>query len=82
MKAQMKYADRRNAPAVVIVGSDERAQGIVTIKDLKAGAAAAKGIADNEQYRQERAGQFSAPRGEMAARIKAIIEANSRETGK
>jgi histidyl-tRNA synthetase len=75
MKAQMKYADRRNSPAVVIVGGDERAQGIVTIKDLKAGAEAAKAITDNEAYRHERPGQFTAPRAEMVARIKAIVGA-------
>ena len=72
MKAQMKYADRRNSPAVVIVGSNERAGGIVTIKDLKAGAAAAKGMTDNEAWRNERPGQFECPRSDMVARIKAI----------
>jgi histidyl-tRNA synthetase len=75
MRAQMKYADRRNSPAAVIVGGDERAQGIVTIKDLKAGAEAAKGIADNAAYRQERPGQFSAPRSELVARIRGIVGA-------
>ena len=35
---QMKYADRRNAPCVVIQGSDEKAKGEVTIKDLIVGA--------------------------------------------
>ncbi|MBI1361439.1 MAG: histidine--tRNA ligase [Alphaproteobacteria bacterium] len=75
MRAQMKYADRRGSPAVVIVGGDERAKGIVTIKDLKAGAEAAKAVADNEAWRSERPGQFEAPRGEMVQRIRAIVEA-------
>jgi histidyl-tRNA synthetase len=75
MKAQMKYADRRNSPAVVIVGGNEREKGVVTIKDLKAGAAAAKGMTDNEAWRTERPGQFECPRGEMVARIKAIASA-------
>jgi histidyl-tRNA synthetase len=73
MKAQMKYADRRGSPAVVIVGGDERAKGIVTIKDLNAGAAAAKGMTDNEAWRSERPGQFECPRGEMVARIRSIV---------
>ena len=38
----MKYADRRNAPCVVIQGSDEKAKGEVTIKDLIVGAELAK----------------------------------------
>lgn len=72
MKAQMKYADRRNAPAVVIVGGNEREKGIVTIKDLRAGAAAAKDIQDNEAWRAGRPGQFECPRSEMVGRIQAI----------
>jgi histidyl-tRNA synthetase len=43
MKAQMKYADRRNAPCVVIQGSDERAAGTVQIKDLALGKALSAG---------------------------------------
>ena len=34
MKAQMKYADKRNSPCAVIQGGDEKAKGEVTIKDL------------------------------------------------
>ena len=37
MKAQMKYADRRNAPLAIIQGGDEKARGVVQIKDLRAG---------------------------------------------
>ena len=37
MRAQLKYADRRNAPAVVIQGGDEKARGVVQIKDLALG---------------------------------------------
>ena len=73
MRAQMKYADRRGSPAVVIVGENERQKGIVTIKDLAAGAEAAKGVADNEAWRSERPGQFEAPRAELVARIKRIV---------
>ena len=41
MKAQMKYADKRGAPCVVIQGSQERDKGEVQIKDLIEGAKAA-----------------------------------------
>ena len=43
MKAQIKYADRRGSPAVVIQGGDERAEGEVQIKDLIEGARQAEG---------------------------------------
>ena len=38
MRAQLKYADRRRAPLAIIEGSDERAKGEVTIRDLLLGA--------------------------------------------
>lgn len=75
MRPQMKYADRRGAPAVVIVGEDEIAKGVVTIKDLKVGAAKARAIESNEEWREERPGQFEADRGDMIARIREIVEA-------
>ena len=40
MKAQMKYADKRGSPLVVIQGGDEKAKGEVQLKDLALGSAA------------------------------------------
>lgn len=74
MRPQMKYADRRKAPAVIMVGTDELEKGVVTIKDLKEGARQAAAIESNQEYREARPGQFEAPRGEMIARIKEILE--------
>jgi histidyl-tRNA synthetase len=75
MKAQMKYADRRGAPAAVILGGDEIAAGQVTIKDLDAGRAMAAGISDNEAWKAERPGQRIAPRAELVATVRAIVDA-------
>ncbi|MCF6329058.1 MAG: histidine--tRNA ligase, partial [Henriciella sp.] len=75
MRPQMKYADRRNAPVAIMVGEDELAKGTVTIKDLKEGAKKAAAITSNDEYRETRPGQFEAPRGEMIARVREIIEA-------
>ena len=47
MGNQLKYADRRNSPCVIIQGSDEKARGEVQIKDLIEGAKAAAAIASN-----------------------------------
>ncbi|MDJ0920453.1 MAG: histidine--tRNA ligase [Henriciella sp.] len=76
MRPQMKYADRRGAPAVVMVGEDELAKGVVTIKDLKEGARQAAAIESNQEYREARPGQFEAPRAELVARVRAIVEAD------
>ena len=74
MKAQMKYADRRGAPAAVILGGDEIAAGQVTVKDLDAGRALAAGVTDNEAWKSERPGQRVVARGELVATVRAIVE--------
>jgi histidyl-tRNA synthetase len=75
MKAQMKYADRRLSPAAVIMGGDEIAAGTVTIKDLDQGRALASGLTDNKEWREGRPGQVTAPRGELVAIVRRIVEA-------
>jgi histidyl-tRNA synthetase len=52
---QMKYADRRNSPCVVIQGSDEKAKGEVTIKDLIVGAELAAMEKGREEHLQKQA---------------------------
>ena len=74
MKAQMKYADRRGSPAVVILGGDEIAAGEVTIKDLDAGRAAAAAIADNDAWKAQRPGQMRVARTGLVGALRAIIE--------
>ena len=76
MRPQMKYADRRGAPAVVMAGEDELAKGAVTIKDLKVGAAKAAAIKSNEEWRESRPGQVEVARGEMIATVRGIVEAD------
>jgi len=75
MRPQMKYADRRHAPAAVIVGGDEIAAGTVTIKDLDLGRALAAGIDDNKAWREDRPGQITAPRADFVAAVRKIVEA-------
>jgi histidyl-tRNA synthetase len=74
MKAQMKYADRRGAPLVVIQGPDERERGIVQIKDLAAGAAMARQIDSREEWREARPAQIAVPESELVAAVKAALE--------
>jgi len=73
MKAQMKYADRRGAPAAVILGGDEIAAGQVTVKDLDAGRALAAGVSDNEAWKSERPGQQAVLRSELVATVARIV---------
>jgi histidyl-tRNA synthetase len=68
MGAQLKYADRRGSPCVVIQGGEEKAKGEVQIKDLIAGARAAAAIASHEEWRESRPAQ-------VAVREDALVEA-------
>jgi histidyl-tRNA synthetase len=74
MKAQLKYADRRDAPAVIIAGSNEFDSGKIQIKDLAAGKAKAAGIGDNQAWRDERPGQFEIPRAELVSEVRKLLE--------
>ncbi|MFG1426388.1 histidine--tRNA ligase [Roseixanthobacter glucoisosaccharinicivorans] len=74
MKAQMKYADKRNAPAVIIQGSNEKDAGEVQVKDLVEGAKIAAGIADNAEYRAARPAQFAVKEEELVEAIRGVLE--------
>ncbi len=76
MKAQMKYADRRRAPCVVIQGSNEKAAGEVQIKDLFEGAERARADAagaSNAEYRAARLAQVSVPEEKLVEEVQKII---------
>ena len=76
MKAQMKYADRRLAPAAIMLGGDEIAAGTVTIKDLDLGRALSAGVSDNAEWREQRPGQQTINRSELVAAVRRIVEAD------
>jgi histidyl-tRNA synthetase len=73
MKAQMKYADRRGAPCVVIQGGDELARGEVTIKDLIEGDRLSGEIADNQAWREGRPAQFSVAESELVEAVRSVL---------
>jgi histidyl-tRNA synthetase len=73
MGNQLKYADRRNSPCVIIQGSDEKARGEIQIKDLIEGAKAAAAIASNQEWREARAAQFSCREDEIVAKVREVL---------
>jgi histidyl-tRNA synthetase len=73
MKAQMKYADKRGAPCVVIQGGDERAKGEVQIKDLIEGAKAAATIKDSKEWREGRPAQVSVKEDKLVAKVRELL---------
>jgi len=74
MKAQLKYADRRNAPCAVIVGSDEFDAGKVQVKDLLEGKRKAAAIESHDEYREERPGQFEVARENLVSEVAALLK--------
>ena len=81
MKPQMKYADRRNAPCVVIQGGDERAKGEVQVKDMVVGAALAADISGHEAYKEARPGQVTVPEADLVATVQGMLAAQKADRG-
>jgi histidyl-tRNA synthetase len=73
MKAQMKYADKRGAPCVIIQGADEVARGEVQVKDLIEGAKAAATIKDAKEWRQIRPAQVSVPEAQLVDAVRGVL---------
>ncbi|WP_414834251.1 histidine--tRNA ligase [Afifella sp. YEN Y35] len=74
MKAQLKYADRRNAPCAIIAGSDEFDSGRLQVKDLLEGKRQAAAIASHDEYKEERPGQFDVVRTNLVEEVKALLK--------
>ena len=77
MKAQMKYADRRGAPCVIIQGGNERENNEVQIKDLALGAELSQQIEDNTTWRESRPAQFTASEDQLVEAVRGVLEAQA-----
>jgi len=76
---QLKYADRRNAPCVVIQGGDEKAKGEVLIKDLVVGAEIAGMSKERDEYLKKQAeAQFSVPEAQLVDEVRKILAKHTR----
>ena len=76
MNAQLKYADKRNSVVAVIQGSDEVAKGVVTIKDLVAGAelSRASKAMEREAYLALKAkAQFAVPDAGLVDAVRDLL---------
>ena len=59
------------------MGEDEIAAGQVTVKDLDLGRKLAEGVTDNRAWREDRPGQVTAPRAQLAATVKQILDSQT-----
>jgi histidyl-tRNA synthetase len=70
---QLKYADYYDIPLAILYGTNEKEQGIVTVKDMIAGRERAKPVADRQEYLAQRAGQVTIARGELVEGIRRML---------
>jgi histidyl-tRNA synthetase len=71
---QMKYADRRNSPCVVIQGSDEKQKGEVTIKDLIVGTELAKLEKGRDEHLQKQSeAQRAVPEAMLVEAVREVL---------
>ncbi|NKJ40227.1 histidine--tRNA ligase [Rhizobium sp. SG570] len=76
---QLKYADRRGCPIAIIQGGDERAQGVVQLKDLIEGKRLSGEIEDNASWREARVAQDVVPEAELVAKVQEILAAQAED---
>ncbi|MDR7143227.1 histidine--tRNA ligase [Rhizobium sp. BE258] len=76
---QLKYADRRGCPVAIIQGGDERATGVVQIKDLIEGKRLSGEIEDNASWREARVAQETVPEADLVAKVKEILAAQAED---
>jgi len=77
---QLKYADQVGVPIAIMLGSDEHAKGVVTIKDLQAGMREAQAVEDREVWLDQRPGQVEVPRAELVRRVRELLGRIEAET--
>jgi histidyl-tRNA synthetase len=71
--AQMKYADKRRSPCVVIQGGNEKEKGEVQIKDLILGATLSA-IKDRDEYLKKQAeAQFACREDELVEKVREVL---------
>ena len=75
MGPQLKYADKRRSPCVVIQGADEKSKGEVQIKDLILGAELAGMSKDRDEYRQKQAkAQFAVSEEKLVDAVREVLQ--------
>jgi len=70
---QLKYADQYDIPIAILYGSNEKQQGIVTVKDMTVGREKAKAVGDRKEWLAARPGQITVKREELVSSIKKLL---------
>jgi histidyl-tRNA synthetase len=77
---QLRYADHYDIPLAILFGTNEKQQGVVTIKDMAVGREKAKNVGDRSEWLAARSGQVTATRGELVETVKRLLDELDRGT--
>lgn len=70
---QLQRADRLQIPYVVIMGGDEAARSVVTVKEMEIGREQAEEVSSHDDWKAARFGQQEVPRTELVATLKRLL---------
>lgn len=70
---QLQRADRLEIPYVLIMGGDEAARGVVTVKEMDVGREAAADVESHDQWKQARFGQQEVPRADLVKTLQRLL---------
>ncbi len=73
LKSQLKYADKRNSPAVILCGDNEFKENKITIKNLKKGKIESEKLQSREDWKQSENIQATFPKENLINEIKKLI---------
>lgn len=72
LNKQLAYADKKNCPVAILMGEDEVAKGVVTVRDLKKGKDVASEFTDKAEWMKT--AQFEVKRGDLVKKVKELIK--------
>src|ERR1051325_2909292 len=70
---QLEYADAYGVPLALLVGSNEKEQSVVTVKNMAAGRAKAAMLGDRDEWLAARPGQTTIPRDKLVEGIRELL---------
>jgi histidyl-tRNA synthetase len=73
MGKQLKYADQYDIPLAILYGSNEKAAGQITVKDMVVGREKAKAIGDRKDWIAARPGQTTIARPQLVDGIRRLL---------
>jgi len=70
---QLQRADRLEIPYVIIMGGDEAARNVVTVKEMEVGRQKSEGVSGHDEWKQARFGQQEVARDALVETLKGLL---------